>query len=216
MTDCDDLVDDCAAHTGFYTAWKEIGDSVSTALASAVAAHPSYSIIATGHSLGAAVSTLGASYLRKEGYAIDLYTYGSPRVGNKALVAFVTDQAGTEYRVTHYDDPVPRLPPILFSYRHTSPEYWLSTGSAETVDYTVSQIAVCEGYANTACNAGESGFDTDAHLYYLDAITACSPDGTPFRARRDVTDAELEAKVNNYTALDIQYVAQNLTGDVWA
>lgn len=194
-----------------------MSDTVTSALASVVASYPSYSIVVTGHSLGAAVGTIAAAYLRKDGYAIDLYTYGSPRVGNTEFVAFVTDQTGAEYRVTHTDDPVPRLPPILFNYRHTSPEYWLSTGDADTIDYTASEIEICEGYANTECNAGQSGLDVDAHLNYLEAITACAPDGTVWR-RDDVSvsDEELTIKVNNYTQLDIQYVAQNLSGNYWS
>ncbi len=92
-------------------------------------------MVATGHSLGGAVATLAAAYLRAAGNAVDLYTYGSPRVGNDAFANFVSAQAGLEIRVTHLDDPVPRLPPLLFSYRHTSPEYWLYDGGATTTNY---------------------------------------------------------------------------------
>lgn len=97
-------------------------------------------------------------------YACDLYTYGSPRVGNLALVKYVTNQVGAEYRATHFDDPVPRLPPILFGYFHTSPEYWLAAGPATNTDYTIDEIKTCTGYANIGCNAGTFGLDGDAHL----------------------------------------------------
>jgi hypothetical protein len=205
-------------HTGFYDAWLEVADDVKAAIASAVATYPSYSIVFTGHSLGAAVATVGASYVRNSGYSIDIYTYGSPRVGNRAFVAYVTDQAGAEYRVTHLDDPVPRLPPVILNYRHTSPEYWLSDGNATTTDYTASDIDVCVGYANLACNGGTTGFDTDAHSYYFEAISGCSPDGTPFRKRddSDESDEEIEAQLNDYVAQDVDYLATNLTGDIWA
>ncbi|KAI1853683.1 hypothetical protein JX265_003983 [Neoarthrinium moseri] len=213
-----DLTTGCLVHTGFLAAWKEISSPVLTAIAAAKKAHPDYSIVFTGHSLGAAIATLGAAYVRNKGYAIDIYGYGSPRVGNKEFVAYVTAQAGAEYRVTHLDDPVPRLPPIILNYRHTTPEYWLSTGDATTTEYTASQIKVCEGYSNIACNAGTLGLDVDAHSYYFQAIAGCSPDGTPLKRRdgEDVSDEDLENQLNDYVSQDAEYVANNLSGDVWA
>ncbi|KAI0471894.1 alpha/beta-hydrolase [Xylariaceae sp. FL0804] len=226
-----DFVDSCLVHEGFATAWDEVSDDVLAALATATADNPSYAIVYTGHSLGAAVATLAAAYGREAGYAGDLYTYGSPRVGNGNLVAFITDQAGGEYRVTHLDDPVPRLPPIILNYAHTSPEYWLDDGEATTTDYTTADIEVCTGYKNTSCNAGTSGLDGTAHDYYFEYITGCGADGISFKfardldldrrvpdpvlARRnvtyymgtgepqDLTDAELEAQLNDWVAQDI-------------
>ncbi|ORY71721.1 putative triacylglycerol lipase precursor [Pseudomassariella vexata] len=198
-----DLVSGCLVHTGFSVAYAEIKETLAAAIAAATAANPSYGIVFTGHSLGAAVSTLAAAYLRDAGYAIDIYAYGSPRVGNLAFVEYVTVQAGAENRITHYDDPVPRLPPIVLNYRHTSSELWLSTGQATTDDYSAADIKVCEGYANVACNGGTLGFDTDAHGHYLVPITACGPSGTVWKRE---TDEEMEAKVNEYVAKDKAYV----------
>ncbi|KAI1632824.1 lipase [Biscogniauxia mediterranea] len=219
-----DLVDDCWVHAGFATAWSEIDQDVLASLAAAASAHPSYKLVFTGHSLGGAVSTLGAAYAREQGgYEADVYSYGSPRVGSAALVEFVTAQAGGEYRVTHLDDPVPRLPPLFLGYRHTSPEYWLSGGAFNATTYTPDQVTVCDGYANTDCNAGTKGLDTEAHSYYFGPIGACGSDDLEFRRRdaaaadvtrdmatsqpQDVTDAELEAKLNGWIDQDIEYAA---------
>ncbi|KAI5918924.1 lipase [Camillea tinctor] len=216
--DCD-LVDGCRVHAGFLKAWSEIQQDVLAALASAVAANPSYKLIFTGHSLGAAVSTLGAAYARKAGYPADIYNYGSPRVGNQAFVTYVTQQTGAEYRVTHLDDPVPRLPPISFSYFHTSPEYWLSGGAFNASTYAPDEITICAGYANTSCNGGSKGLDTDAHSYYFGAIGACGSDELEFRRRdtlnitrdmatsppQDISDADLETKLNEWVQQDIEY-----------
>ncbi|KAK8038204.1 hypothetical protein PG994_014971 [Apiospora phragmitis] len=221
------LVSGCLLHAGFAGAYKEVAEPLTAALAAATEANPDYKIVFTGHSLGAAVATVAAAYERAAGHAIDLYTYGSPRVGNRAFVAFVTQQAGAEYRVTHLADPVPRLPPIFANYRHTSPEYWLSDGNSNTIDYTAADIKVCEGYANIRCNAGQFGLDIDAHGHYFVNISACGPDGTPFKRRAatvtaDATvaadlptasDPELEAKVNDYAKQDIE-VAKSLN-DIW-
>ncbi|RKU43438.1 hypothetical protein DL546_005897 [Coniochaeta pulveracea] len=207
FSDCT-YTSNCQVHDGFAAAWAEISSSVLSGVKAARAAHPSYKIISTGHSLGGAIATLGAASLRQSGYAVDLYTYGSPRVGNDAFTNFVTAQPGLEVRVTHLDDPVPRLPPLLFGYRHTSPEYWLSDGTATTTSYGVADVKVCAGSANVACNAGTFGLDVDAHLNYFEGIAGCSPDGLPFRRSEEVSDADLETRLNMYSTLDIQYAQQ--------
>ncbi|KAL7625674.1 hypothetical protein AAE478_004895 [Parahypoxylon ruwenzoriense] len=217
-----DLVDGCLIHLGFKTAYDEIEEELLAALATARGAHPNYRIIFTGHSLGGAVATVAAGYVRsKKAYAAgaDVYSYGSPRVGNNAFVKFVTAQAGGEYRVTHQDDPVPRLPPLILNYRHTSPEYWLesdASASASTADF---EIKVCGGFANTDCNGGTSGLDTSAHSYYFEYIGACGESGTPWKERRDVTrgmattehedvsDEELRERLNDWAAKDREFAA---------
>lgn len=187
-------------------AWEEVADNVKAAVTSASKANPTYKIFTAGHSLGGAVATLAAAYLRKDGgFAVDVYSYGSPRVGDNDFATFVTQQAGGEYRVTHGDDPVPRLPPIVFGYRHTAPEYWLK---ANTTTYTVNDITVCEGTANIKCNGGTLGLDIDAHSEYFRATSACAPDGIAWRST-EPTDAELEAKVNEYVRMDKEFVANN-------
>ncbi|KAH9904714.1 alpha/beta-hydrolase [Xylariomycetidae sp. FL2044] len=230
-----DVVDGCLVHLGFLTGYEEVAEALLAGLATAAAANPSYAIVFTGHSLGGAVGTIAAAYARAAGYAVDLVTFGSPRVGNKAFVEFVTDQAGAERRVTHLSDPVPKLPPILLNYRHTSPELWLSTGETNTTDYAASDIKVCEGFATLGCNAGTLEFDADAHTYYFEDISACADEGTEFRRRRseennnnnsdknvvrrevtqdmatsppqDVTDEELQAKLAEWVQQDIEFAA---------
>ncbi|KAK1977162.1 lipase [Colletotrichum cereale] len=204
FNDCD-LVDDCQTHTGFSKAWDEVKEDLLGAVKAAKTANPSYTIVATGHSLGGAIVTIAAAYLRLDGYPVDIYTYGSPRVGNEAFADFVTAQPGAEYRITHVDDPVPRLPPILFGYRHTSPEYWLSTGSATTIDYTIADIKVCEGDRNTNCNGGTLALDGDAHKYYFRDTGACNAEGFEFReGDQDVSDEDLAARLTAWAEQDIE------------
>lgn len=127
----------------------------------------------TGHSLGGAIATLAAAYLRQAGHPCDLYPYGSPRVGNLALASFITAQEGNEYRITHTDDPVPKLPPITLNYRHISPEYWINT---ENVEVMAEDVEVCSGFANlTGCNAGTGlgNNNATAHVWYYGKIPAC-------------------------------------------
>lgn len=209
----------CKVHDGFKVSWDDISEACFALVEEAFSTYPDYTLVVTGHSLGAAVGTLAAVELRNKGYACDLYTYGSPRVGNLAFVEYVTSQAGAEYRATHYDDPVPRLPPMaLFGYFHTSPEFWLASGPSTDDDYTISEIDECVGYANTSCNAGTVGLDTTAHHYYFQYVGCDSETestaslfvkksgrGSSLWARNDVSDAELEQRLYNYTMEDIAY-----------
>lgn len=189
--DCDDLPvgedSDCEIHSGFNEAWNQVKESVYTFIANASSTYPNHTLVVTGHSLGGAVGTIAAAHLRAKGYALDLYTFGSPRVGNEDFVNFVNNQEGNEFRVTHADDPVPRLPPsslLLGSYRHTSPEFWLTVEDAATISASAikaSNFELCEGIDNDACNAGTDGLNIEAHRFYLRNISACGKDGLQFR-----------------------------------
>ncbi|KAG8158877.1 hypothetical protein KVR01_011320 [Diaporthe batatas] len=221
-----DYTSGCAVHSGFKIAWESIRDFTMSFVDAALTEYPDYKLVVTGHSLGGAVGTLAAIEFRNKGHACDLYTYGSPRVGNLAFVKYVTNQAGAEYRATHFDDPVPRLPPILFGYFHTSPEYWLEAGPATNTDYSIDEIETCTGYANIGCNAGTFGLDADAHLHYFQYLGCDSGSNSasvslttrddiatsPLWTRDDVSDEELEQRLNNYTIQDIAY-SQQLAAD---
>lgn len=166
--------------------------------------------------------------MRENGFPCDIYTYGSPRVGNTAFANFVTAQAGGTYRITHLDDAVPRLPPILLGFHHTSPEYWLYTGNATTVDYTISDMKICEGISNTTCNAGQSTLDFSAHSYYFEHTSACEPDfslkvrardeGVMVGRRDEVVSSDIlganEEKYAAFMMLDIAYGAALVTSGV--
>jgi hypothetical protein len=74
-----------------------------------------------GHSLGAAITTFAALELAPH-YTVEVYNFGSPRVGNGPFVAHFEKLVSTRFRVTHWRDIVPHLPPTLFDFRHLSRE----------------------------------------------------------------------------------------------
>ncbi|KFY41937.1 hypothetical protein V494_02703 [Pseudogymnoascus sp. VKM F-4513 (FW-928)] len=174
LTSCD-VVDGAAVHAGILSAWNEISAAARKGVESALAAHSGYRFVIVGHSLGAGVATIAASYLRRDGYAgTDLYTYGSPRVGNAVFADFVTRQEGSEYRVTHYNDITPTIPPLILGYRHTSVEYWLATGPETKLDYQVKDIRVCNGDANLSCSGSVfPALSLVPHRYILADMYAC-------------------------------------------
>lgn len=70
-------------------------------------------VICTGHSLGGALATLGASWAALQWAQADVrcITFGSPRVGNKSFKKAFHSLVGTSLRLVHGRDPVPVLPP---------------------------------------------------------------------------------------------------------
>ncbi|RDW56567.1 hypothetical protein BP6252_14095 [Coleophoma cylindrospora] len=172
VADCD-LVSGCKLHQGFQYAWEDVQMYTMDAIKAATAAYPSYAVVVTGHSLGGGVATIAAAYIRAAGIPADIYSYGSPRVGNTEFVNFVDAQQGSNYRVTHTTDPITRYPGQFFGYRHTSPEFWLSTGSATTTSYGIADIQVCEGISNKDCSVASSSVDLTPHMYYFQDIASC-------------------------------------------
>lgn len=86
-----------------------------------------YRVVVTGHSLGGAVATIAGSFLRAESILCDIYTYGSPRIGNRAFMDYIESLQGFTARITNGKDFVTALP-SGFSYAHIYPEYWFSGG----------------------------------------------------------------------------------------
>ena len=161
------FVDGCSIHQGFSNAWDEVAKDIEDAGQSALLDNPGYSLVVTGHSLGGAVATLAGVGLRRAGFSCDVYTYGSPRIGNTEFATFASNQNGLIYRVTHTDDPVLRLPLMTLDYRHTDVQYWLSSGEYYKVNYELADIQVCLGIDNSDCNAYALGGNHLAHDYYF-------------------------------------------------
>lgn len=128
--------EDCKAHAGFAHAYNELRSSVLEGLQD----FNCRSVAVVGHSLGGGIATLAALDLR-DNLAMNVhpvYTFGSPRVGNDALVnAFEKSarrgsNAPAQWRVVHYHDPVPHLPPMMgFGYAHTPTEIFYNADSSE-------------------------------------------------------------------------------------
>ncbi|OAA47808.1 lipase [Metarhizium rileyi] len=138
---------DCQLHSGFYEAFKGLKDKMLETVKEQKAAHPDFEVVVTGYSLGAALATLGAAYLRKAGFVADMYTYGSPRVGDAKFAEFVSNQRkGKNFRITNANDPVANIPWQDAGFGHVSPEYWFPQGLA------AKEMQVCSGTDNLQCS----------------------------------------------------------------
>lgn len=168
----------CRAHRGFLDAAQDIiDDNFYDSVRDALKDYPRANITVSGHSLGGAVALLLGVYIRENWpkRTVHIYTYGAPRVGNVPFMNYIHNQEnGRTFRITHFDDVVPRLPPMSYlDYGHSSAEYWLPYGPADRVDYTEDQVVECTGYDNSDCSGSGWYPGLRSHLYYLVAITHC-------------------------------------------
>lgn len=79
-----------------------------------------------GHSLGGAMATIcaGRCFLSHiESVPQQLYSYGSPRVGDKRYINFVQLD---HFRFVNNNDIVTRVPPVLMGYRHSGREVYVN------------------------------------------------------------------------------------------
>ena len=71
-------------------------------------------VVCTGHSLGAALATLCAARID----AHEIYTFGSPRVGNRDFVKELSKDGIKHYRFVNNNDIVTKVPFALMMYKH--------------------------------------------------------------------------------------------------
>lgn len=156
---------DCEVHAGFYRAEQAFVNNLKMEVSSLLSKFPSYSIVVTGHSLGAAMATLTALDLSSiTANSVTLINFGSPRVGNEAFAAFASEIIKIRYRVTHYRDVVPHLP-WANRFTHISGEWY------EDQDGSLHQ---CEGYEDKNCSYQWYYLTIEDHLIYLKFnITSC-------------------------------------------
>ena len=111
---------DCKVHTGFYTATLALKSQTIDALHKLKTMYPTYKIVTSGHSLGAAISQLISMELAAINIRSTVYNYGQPRIGDKKYAAFVNTKLMEMWRFTHNRDIVPHIPPIKEMYYYHS------------------------------------------------------------------------------------------------
>ena len=190
LWDASDICKGCQAHSGFLGSWKGVQKIVLDAWNSTKSQYGGYSTIVTGHSLGGALATLCAaklSTIASKG-SVSLFTYGSPRVGDQLLASFVESSLGANgSRVTHLNDPIPRLPGRLLGFRHPYPEYHITSPhipgvlSANKTTLTMpanmvvnpSDVLVLSREESAKGNVGYSCSNIEMHDTYLVPIADC-------------------------------------------
>lgn len=113
----------CSVHYGFYNSALRVINQTIDIIKELVYQNPSYKIIFSGHSYGAAVNQLLSMEIVKYGYKVFIYNFGQPRVGDSKYSQFVNQMIPELYRVVHNADIVPHVPPNkILGYYHSCQE----------------------------------------------------------------------------------------------
>uniref|UniRef100_A0AAV1U7B8 Fungal lipase-type domain-containing protein n=1 Tax=Peronospora matthiolae TaxID=2874970 RepID=A0AAV1U7B8_9STRA len=123
---------DVLVHQGFYWAYRSVALQVMSAVHKLREQYPEASLMVAGHSLGGAVAAICAFELEyiEQIQVAALYTFGKPRVGNADFSARLRNASIAAYRLTHFQDIVPHLPPTWTGFEHTSVEIFYDQFSA--------------------------------------------------------------------------------------
>ena len=152
---------------GFYKAYMNVKDDIIDNLYDLSKKYNTHNLLITGHSLGAAMSTIMAydiASLYPEYKIQYFYNYGSPRVGNTAFVNSFNAYHIKNYRVTHYYDMVPHVPEEFVGYLHISNEIWYNENNS---DYIICNDVQSEDDTCSNSCAPIHCTSINDHLYYL-------------------------------------------------
>lgn len=157
----------CQVHAGFYDCWKSLAAPMLAELHRLQASHSGAKVYVTGHSLGGAVAMLAAYELQYENnVTVDgVYTFGQPRVGNKAFHDFYNGGSPrVTWRLTHWHDPVPHLPLESMGFTHIGTEvFWNEKWTKHTVCDGTGEDPTCSDSVNWI----GVDFSIDDHLHYF-------------------------------------------------
>ncbi|KAJ9071591.1 hypothetical protein DSO57_1035467 [Entomophthora muscae] len=130
-----------------------------------IAKYTNYTLIITGHSLGAAVASIASIQLQKAlnipWFNITLVTFGQPRVGNLPFAQWMNSRNTTMLRVVNNRDIVPHVPPYNDGYVHHNREILLTPGLTQSCTSTSPEDPNC-------ANSKVPYLDALDHISYLD------------------------------------------------
>ena len=171
---CEDFgTEPCQVHEGFYESYKTARQQIRETVEKYRNEHGGARLVMTGHSLGAILVVLAALDLKHAlGIEADeVVTFGQPRGGDEAFARFAsgsfTSGSIDEFRVTHFTDPVPHLPPKTFLgdsfFSHPSTEVYYSERSS------LGDHEVCDGSGEDSecADQHDLAVNLNMHLHYL-------------------------------------------------
>jgi len=162
----------CQVHEGFYDTWKSVKVGVMNEVYRLHKLYPSYSIVVSGHSLGAAVATLaGVDIYKNVSSTVYSWTLGSPRVGNPAFADWYTPYSGVVHnqRITNNKDVVPHMPSELEGFRHVPQESWEQ--KTPVIFILCSATNGEDSHCSDSVLMPDSVYD---HLHYFGLYETCS------------------------------------------
>lgn len=151
----------CKVHKGFYNAQQGALSGVLSEVKNLKEKFPSYTVIVTGHSLGAALATLTSVDIQNAGLGpVRMFNYGCPRIGNTAFAEWYSSTISDHNRITHHKDIVVHSP-MHERFTHIDKEWYEPDNSVPVT------VKSCNGYEDKDCSYQWHFTSVDDHLWYL-------------------------------------------------
>jgi len=168
----------------FKNAHDSLWPDILAATKALVTRYPKFSVLVTGHSLGAAIASLTASAISAAKIVsspLALYTFGEPRVGDFEFARTFDKMIPNAWRTIHYIDPFPHIPlceyilvngpipvcnpcahPDIFSY-HQGTEVWYNITASKFSPQDPHTVCQTGWPYNEAldCSTGQVGYGVD-------------------------------------------------------
>jgi triacylglycerol lipase len=157
-----------------------------------------------GHSLGGAMATIcaGRCYLSHiNSNPRELFTYGSPRVGDKRYINYVQLD---HYRYVNNNDIVTRVPPAFLGYRHCGSEVYLDRhGNIQKLGLIMKRRDRWRGFFRSLWKGKIDHFaDHSVHRYIAAIWRAVQEEDVAIRAGRPAARPEDLADVTATPLID--------------
>ncbi|WP_407944235.1 lipase family protein [Paenibacillus durus] len=119
------IKEDCLTHRGFTDIYSSARSGIISAL---TRLSPDKTLYITGHSLGAALATLCAIDIAANTVysSPNLFTFGSPRVGDPAFAKAFSKYVRNSYRIANLFDVVTYAPPSVYKLPKREKKYYYS------------------------------------------------------------------------------------------
>jgi len=158
-------------HSGFWSAYQSVALQQQNLTRTALSLYPNYTVVFTGHSLGAALSALASVdvYMNvQRNNTMTTYLYGCPRIGDQTFSQAASGRMPTCYRVVHHKDPVVHLPQQELGFWHFPYEVYYGVNQ-EAMIPGAGGWKVCDSTGEDSTCADSLNFPTDVndHLYYF-------------------------------------------------
>lgn len=119
------IKEDCLTHRGFTDIYSSARSEIISALSKL---SPSKTLYVTGHSLGGALASLCAIDIAANTpyTSPNLFTYGSPRVGDPTFAKVFSKYVRNSYRIANPFDIVTHAPPSIYKRPKREKKYYYS------------------------------------------------------------------------------------------
>jgi len=152
-------------HAGFNKTFYTMKPALQEFMAANVRDKITAGVHLVGHSLGGALATLAADWIKAEySLPVKLHTFGSPRVGLEDFSRSATSRIDHIYRCTHGADPVTKVPLWPFSHApYNGQEIRLDSGQG--LKGAAHKLSGNPGYVNTANSSDWNNLTVKANHY---------------------------------------------------